>query len=295
MDRRLGGAGLFLVFLLFVSVLGSVLPAEAAHKPHYKGSVDHLAPGGWEAHMVWLRNPHFNYGGKVEWEFRVQGEGTVDVLFVDWAGFQAFRAGRSVEPLLPAQEGQSEGVEGLSGLTPDLPYFLILRNPGDASVAVRWELFAEIDWRRWQGQEPGPTLNLEPVASSPLLAQGESWETVLTEPGFYYYECFPHADMTALLEVVPGTDPDGHRILEVRDYGFHPEVLTVAQGTTLRWTNVDGVAHSVQLSALPDGLPEATDGNGPAGGLSYVLPGAAAAAAAAAATIWILRRRRTDE
>lgn len=278
--------------LLAASLLATAGFALGAHKPHYKGSVDILEPGSWAAHFVWLRNPYFTYDGKVEWEYRVEGEGTVDAVFLDWAGFQAFREGQAYAPLVAEQRNQAAGVAGISGLTPDLPYFLVLRNPGSGVITVRWQIFAEIDWRRWQGQEPGPTLELTKVDGSPLLSRGESWSMAFTEPGFYIYDCWPHADMTALVEVVPAEEAGPTQDVDVRSYGFHPEVLRVPQGTVFHWTNLDGVEHSIQVYLLPEGLPEEPEARSPASALPWVLGVGAAVAGAALVTILALLRAR---
>ncbi len=262
-----------------------------AHKPIYKWSVDEIEPDGWEAHFVWLRSPHFNYAGKVYWEFSTRG-GSVDVLFLDWEGYQNFRNGTEFQTLVDSLETVTEGSQGVSGLNGDLPYFLVIRNPSPIRVTAEWKIYADIDWRRWEGQTPGPMLNLTFEKGSPLLAQGESWETTFSNSGFYRYYCGPHADMTALIEVTPSGVPGPRVEVAIREFGFHPEIIHIAQGTTINWTNHDGIEHSVQIELLPEGISPAQS-TPPLGSiLQSWWPVAIVSAAVAVAFFFIWRRRR---
>jgi|GEM_PF-6702745 len=69
--------------------------------------------------------------------------------------------------------------------------------------------------------------------------------------------------------------------------GFHPEVLRVPAGTTVNWTNLDGMEHSVQLGMLDGGfvLPPS-----PALTLTW-WPWVAPPAAAAILLLLLLRRK----
>jgi plastocyanin len=252
-----------LTLIALMSLIAMTSVASGAHKPVYKWSVDEIVPGAWEAHFVWLQSPYFNYVGKVYWEFDVASNGEVDVLFLDWWGFQNFRDGREYEPMVDPIRGAREGSQGLSGLTTELPYFLILQNPGDADIRVEWVIYADIDWRRWEDQPPGPSLDLRFVEGSPFLALGKSWEMTFSEPGFYRYYCDPHADMTAIIEVIPSDSPGAKVYIDIRDFGFHPEIIRIPQGTTVNWTNLDGVEHSVQVEFLEQGISSDTTSSSP--------------------------------
>ncbi|MCJ2530938.1 MAG: hypothetical protein LN413_01285 [Candidatus Thermoplasmatota archaeon] len=254
MVRRLA-IGLAIAFVL-LTPLAFVNPAFAAHKATYKSGVDVLDTEGWEGHFLWLRSPAFSYTGQVYWEFRADGD-VVDALFMTWGEFRNFREGRPFDTITEPQLGVQEGVEGAFGLSTDSPYILVFRNPGNQSVTVTWELFAEIDWRRLGEPPSGPKLNLTFQQGSPPLAKDESWETTLQEPGYYLGYCRPHADMTALIEVVPAPSPAPQLAVAIRDYGFHPEMIRIPVGTPLLWTNHDGVEHSVQIGLLPEGIPDA--------------------------------------
>lgn len=246
--------GLMLAISLLVSVLAVTLSSQGAHKPFYKFSSDELVSGEWEAHFVWLRSPHFNYVGSVYWELEVVGEGTVDVFFLEWAEFQKFIEGQTFRTLIDPLRSVGSGAQRVDYLDPDSPYFLIIQNQGLTALQVTWVIYADIDWRRWQGQDPGPTFNVVPVDESPMLALDESWTMTFDEPGYYRYYCFPHAEMTGLVEVVASASPEDAWEVAIRDFGFHPEVIRLAQGTSIRWTNLDGVEHSVRVEVLPDGI-----------------------------------------
>ncbi len=254
--RRVRGWALAVVLLAFL--VGVAPPASAAHKPFYKFSTDDLAPGAWEAHFVWLRSDHFNYVGKVFWEWEVAGGEEVDALFLDWAGFQAFRDGRPYRAVKQALS-TPEGAQGLEGLTTETPYFLVLRNPGPVAFRVEWIVYADIDWRRWDPenpQPPGPTFDLTFADGSPLLARGESWSMAFEEPGEYRYYCDPHADMTGLVQVVPEGSLAPDLEVGIHDFGFHPEIIRIPEGTRVNWTNYDGVGHSVRVDLLDEGIPD---------------------------------------
>lgn len=49
------------------------------------------------------------------------------------------------------------------------------------------------------------------------------------------------------------------RTVEIRDFAYEPETITVAEGTTITWTNRDFFGHTV-TSGTPDDQTEAFDG-----------------------------------
>jgi len=282
--RRWGTALLVLCCLLL-----SASAVGGSHKPYYKGSVDFLGPNAWEVHFVWLRSDYFNYMGQVWWQVAVDGPGTVDVLFFDLPNFDAFRDGRSPQTLLAPLLSVADGSQYISGLTGDLPYFLVLRNSGSAAARVNWTIFAEIDWRRWQGEPAGPDWNLTVTRASPPLDRSDSWETPFTSPAVYVYHCLPHVDMTGIVEVVDTNETPVRVDVAIHDMGFHPEVIRIPVGSTVNWTNFDNMSHSVNLGLLPGGfvLPPASTSPFP---LAYAV--VAIAVSAAAIGLLVLRRKR---
>jgi hypothetical protein len=276
--------------LLLTGSLIPLYPVSANHEPIYKSGIDTLYPDNWEAHFVWLRSPYFNFLGEVWWRLVVLDEfGTVDVLFLDWEGFQAFRDGEPFEALVDPLQGVRTGSGWKSGLDGDLPYFLVLLNPGRSRVQVIWAIFAELDYRRWQGQEPGPTLDLDPVISSPPLQSQESWETTFEEPGFYISHTRPFLDNTGFIEVVPSPAPGPPVDIGIRYLGFHPEVIRVAVGTTVRWTNLDTHESTVEVGILPEGVIFYVPPSQPA--FRWVLLPAAVAVGGALALLRLFRRK----
>jgi len=286
--RRWGTA-----LLLIVLLVASTGVARGAHKPHYKGSVDSLDPGTWEAHFLWLRSDYFNYMGDVWWEVTVDAPGRVDVLFFDLPNFAAFRDGVSNRPLLEPLPSASDGAQGISGLTADLPYFLVLRNPGTATARVTWEIFAEIDWRRWQGEPPGPAWDLPIHQASPPMDRLDFWETTFTEPAVYVYHCYPHRDMTGIIEVVESNEAPSRVSVAIDEMGFHPEVIRVPVGTTVNWTNLENLTHSVNLGFVAGGLV-IPQGSTSFPTLAVVLAIAAAVVGAVGLLVFRRRARRLE-
>jgi plastocyanin len=278
-----------LALLLIVLLVASAAVTRGAHKPHYKGSIDTLDPGEWEAHFVWLRSDYFNYMGEVWWEIYVEAPGRVDVHFFDLPNFAAFRKGTGSQPLLNPLLSVSDGAQSISKLTGDLPYFLVLRNPGTTAVRVTWTIFAEIDWRRWQGEPPGPEWNLTISDASPPLGEGGSWETTFTERAVYVYHCQPHPHMTGIVEVVESTESPNRVNVTIDDMGFHPEIIRVPVGTAVNWTNLDSWTHSVNLGLIEGGfvIPQ---GSAPVPLLDVVA--AVAAVLAGAIGLVVLRWKR---
>lgn len=237
------------LLLLLLSLVPA--PVAANHEPLYKAGADTLAPGGWEPHFVWLQDPYFNFLGEVWWRFQVVGEGGVDVLFMTWGEFQHFRAGHPYQTLVAPLTDATFGSQWEDDLTHDLPYILVFRNPGEEPVTVVWQILAELDWRRWQGQPPGPALDLQTVRRSPVLAPGDSWQMQLTDTAFYLVRAQPFVDMTSIVETtITGGTPVSVDV-DLMNYGFHPEILRVPEGSTVRWTNRDGDPLRVEVTLIP--------------------------------------------
>ncbi len=268
-------------------------PAVANHEPIYKTGLDTLNPGSWEAHFVWLRSEYFNFLGEVWWRVLVlEGKGTVNAMFLNWAGFRAFHEGEPFEPLLEPQYVSGTGYGWKSQLTSDLPYFLVIENPGRSRVQVMWAIFAELDFRRWQGQEPGPTLELDPAGRSPLLTRDAGWEKRFHEPGLYVAHTEPFVDNTGLIEVVPSAAPGPAVDVTIQELGFHPEVLRIPAGTTVRWTNQDDHESTITVGLVAEALAPASP---PRPGLAWALLPAATAGAAAVSLVRLFGRRPRRE
>lgn len=279
-----------LVLILALNLAGLT---GANHEPLYKAGIDNLAPGQWEAHYVWLRSDHFNLLGEVWWRFViVESSGTVDVFFLDWEGLQAFREGDTFEPLTQPLADVKSGYGWKSGLNSELPYFLVFENPGRAKVVIVWAIFTELDWRRWQGQPPGPTLDLTPVTTSPALEYDDTWALTFEEPGFYVIHTRPHLDTTGIVEVEPSLAPGPPVDVQIRNTGFHPEVIRIPAGTTVRWTNSDEVVSTVHVEFFPEGFPE----RAPPRPMTFwfLLPAALAAGGALALLRLSLKRPPSD-
>ena len=274
--------------LLIVLVVAAAGVARGAHKPYYKGSVDSLDPGAWEAHFIWLRSDYFNYMGNAWWEVTAAAPGRVDVLFFDFPNFVAFRDGATHRTLVDPLLSVPDGTQSISDLTADLPYFLVLRNSGTAMVRVTWTIYAEIDWRRWQGHPPGPEWNLTIAQASPPLNRSDSWQTTFAEPAVYVYHCHPHHDMTGIIEVVDANETPGRVSVTIDHMGFHPEVIRVPMGTVVNWTNLENLTHSVNLGLIPGGFVIPA-GSTPLVPFAAVIAGAIALVAAIGLLIW--RRR----
>lgn len=285
----------WVLIVLSLAFLASspLAPAAANHEPIYKTGVDTLNPGSWEAHFVWLRSDYFNFLGEVWWRVLVVGEGgTVNAMFLDWAGFRAFHEGAPFEPLVEPQYVAETGYGWKSKLSHELPYFLVIQNPGRSRVQVLWAIFAELDYRRWQGQEPGPTLELDPAGRSPLLTQSVGWEKTFHEPGLYVAYTEPYVDNTGLIEVAPADAPGPAVDVAIQELGFHPEVIRIPAGTTIRWTNQDEHESIIAVGLVTETLASTPPAR-PA--LGWALLPAGVAVAAVVAFAWLRSPRPPRE
>lgn len=256
--------------LLLLTV--SAAPAAANHEPLYKQGLDRLPPGAWEAHFVWLRNPVFNFLGEVWWRFKVLDGQGVDVLFLEWDEFQNFRDGLRYAALTPPLGAVREGAQWADELTDERPYVLLFRNPGAGDVVVLWQIMAELDWRRWQSQPPGPVLDLTLHRVSPTLDPGANWTLSLPHRGLYLVRGQSHVDMTSLVEVVGQGVPESLAVT-VRDQGFHPEIVRVPAGSSLQWTNLDRDPLEIEVLRVNDLDPTEPRSPGPSPWLLAWAPG----------------------
>ncbi|MGB6407643.1 MAG: plastocyanin/azurin family copper-binding protein, partial [Planococcus donghaensis] len=81
--------------------------------------------------------------------------------------------------------------------------------------------------------------------ASNLLSQGEATSFVFNETGEFSIFCEPHPDMQMTVLVEEGAEAMDNVEIDIADYAFGEESITVAPGTTIAWTNQDQVQHNV--------------------------------------------------
>lgn len=81
--------------------------------------------------------------------------------------------------------------------------------------------------------------------ASPLLAKGEMTSFAFNEVGSFAIYCEPHPVMKMDVIVEEGASMSGDVALEISDYAFSEEAITVAPGTVITWTNQDSAQHNV--------------------------------------------------
>ncbi|QBP42245.1 plastocyanin/azurin family copper-binding protein [Paenisporosarcina antarctica] len=81
--------------------------------------------------------------------------------------------------------------------------------------------------------------------ASPLLAKGEMTSFVFNEVGEFPIFCAPHPVMKMTVIVQEGASTSGELALDIADYNFSEESITVAPGTIITWTNQDSAQHNV--------------------------------------------------
>ncbi|OHX51679.1 plastocyanin/azurin family copper-binding protein [Planococcus faecalis] len=79
--------------------------------------------------------------------------------------------------------------------------------------------------------------------ASELLSNGEMTSFVFNEAGEFAIFCEPHPVMQMTVIVEEGAEC--RSIIDIADYDFSEESITVAPGTTIVWTNQDQVQHNV--------------------------------------------------
>lgn len=85
----------------------------------------------------------------------------------------------------------------------------------------------------------------ESGTASDLLSNGEMTSFVFSETGEFAIFCEPHPVMQMTVLVEEGAEQSGEVAVDIADYAFSEETLTVAPGTTIVWTNQDQVQHNV--------------------------------------------------
>lgn len=81
--------------------------------------------------------------------------------------------------------------------------------------------------------------------ASDLLSNGETTSFVFNETGEYAIFCEPHPVMQMTVIVEEGAEAMDKVSVDIADYEFGEETITVAPGTTIEWTNQDQVQHNV--------------------------------------------------
>ncbi|MDQ0429475.1 plastocyanin [Planomicrobium stackebrandtii] len=87
----------------------------------------------------------------------------------------------------------------------------------------------------------------ESGAASALLSNGEMTSYVFNEAGEFSIFCEPHPVMEMTVIVEEGAEQTGEVAIDIADYEFGEETVTVAPGTTIVWTNQDQVQHNVAI------------------------------------------------
>ena len=96
--------------------------------------------------------------------------------------------------------------------------------------------------------EEQPMIDTEEAASgkaSPLLSKGEMTAFLFKETGEFDVYCEPHPVMKMKVIVEDGASNSGEISLDIADYAFSEESITIAPGTVITWTNQDSARHNV--------------------------------------------------
>lgn len=81
--------------------------------------------------------------------------------------------------------------------------------------------------------------------ASNLLSNGNTTSFIFNEAGEYSIFCEPHPVMQMTVLVEEGAEQVDDVTVDIVDYEFSEETITVAPGTTIVWTNQDQVQHNV--------------------------------------------------
>ncbi|WP_281864033.1 plastocyanin/azurin family copper-binding protein [Planomicrobium okeanokoites] len=100
-----------------------------------------------------------------------------------------------------------------------------------------------------KAEEEAPAATDVPEAmsgeASELLSEGDSTIFVFNQTGEFSIFCEPHPVMKMTVIVEEGAENSGEVALDIADYEFSEETITVAPGTTITWTNQDLAQHNV--------------------------------------------------
>ncbi len=100
-----------------------------------------------------------------------------------------------------------------------------------------------------KAEEEAPAATDAPEAmsgeASELLSEGDSTSFVFNQTGEFSIFCEPHPVMKMTVIVEEGAENSGEVALDIADYEYSEETITVAPGTTITWTNQDLAQHNV--------------------------------------------------
>lgn len=100
-----------------------------------------------------------------------------------------------------------------------------------------------------KAEEEAPAATDVPEAmsgeASELLSEGDSTSFVFNQTGEFSIFCEPHPVMKMTVIVEEGAENSGEVALDIADYEFSEETITVAPDTTITWTNQDLAQHNV--------------------------------------------------
>jgi plastocyanin len=126
-------------------------------------------------------------------------------------------------------------------------------SPGTLEVTVG----TTVTWTN-VGDAPHTATSDDGVFDSGELGNGESFSFTFEEAGEFAYHCDIHGRMTARIVVVeaqeePTAEPEGDdddeaaaegEAVEIQDFLFAPDSLTIPVGTTVTWTNAGEAPHT---------------------------------------------------
>lgn len=141
------------------------------------------------------------------------------------------------EPTEPATEEQSTTTEE----TTEEPEEEVTEEASEEEVTE--EEPAEETTEEEPAQENAPEA-MSGTASN-LLSNGETTSFVFNETGEFAIFCEPHPVMQMTVIVEEGAEAMDSIEVDIADYDFSEESITVAPGTTIVWTNQDQVQHNV--------------------------------------------------
>ncbi|WP_416144802.1 plastocyanin/azurin family copper-binding protein [Planococcus koreensis] len=97
------------------------------------------------------------------------------------------------------------------------------------------------------GEETPEAPEAESGAASELLSNGDKTSFVFKEEGEYSIFCEPHPIMEMTVIVEEGADQSGEVAIDIANYAFSENNITVAPGTTIVWTNKEQLEHNVSI------------------------------------------------
>ena len=100
-----------------------------------------------------------------------------------------------------------------------------------------------ITWTNKDGAVHTVTSDTPGLFGSSDLGDNGTYTHTFSTAGSFAYHCTHHSNMHGTV-VVTATSPGPYEVW-IQNSAFNPVPITVAQGTTITWTNKDGVVHTV--------------------------------------------------